>query len=377
MRVVYADPDELRTLDHSVQEFWHRLGDEIAASDLERASRLCEELDDRLSFEAYSGEGGALGYAIRATSREAYPIADRVTAAAPSALTGLVSSGRPRLPFERAIGEVKRRTGVDLTRARARAGFARGHLVDVAVFVPGGRGKPEETEAANQVVDFLLGEEQRRDFVGEIRTAPAPKGGALKVLDQRTDSRTFPLEELPEAVFAAVRGLYSGLPEVPWWATKSEPEYVMFELETEPAEDYTAQDDVAFASTCLPEMLHCFLRGASFSSARFSRHGETFAYLKYHAGGAAPARVVEARDELEQVLDRALVDAECGRVIGRGIGLVYAYLELALHDVTRSAEVVREIGARRDLGPRSWLLFCDSHLADEWIGVRPDAPEPP
>ncbi len=36
---------------------------------------------------------------------------------------------------------------------------------------------------------------------------------------------------------------------------RGEPAYVMFELETEPSDDYTAQDDVAFASTCSPEML--------------------------------------------------------------------------------------------------------------------------
>ncbi len=119
------------------------------------------------------------------------------------------------------------------------------------------------------------------------------------MVDQRSESRSFPLGELPATVFAAVRGLYSGLPEEPWWASSSEPEYVMFELEADPADDYTAQDDVAFASTCLPEMLHCFLRGASFSSARFSRHGEIFAYLKYHAGGDALPRAVEARDDLE------------------------------------------------------------------------------
>ncbi len=42
---------------------------------------------------------------------------------------------------------------------------------------------------------------------------------------------------------------------------------------------------------------------------------------------------MEARDDLERELDRALIEAECGRVIGRGIGLAYAYLELALTDV--------------------------------------------
>ncbi len=64
-------------------------------------------------------------------------------------------------------------------------------------------------------------------------------------------------------------------------------------------------------------------------------------------------------------------------MIGRGIGLAYAYLELALADVKRAAEVVRAVGASRKLGRKSWLLFCDSHLADEWIGVHPDALEPP
>lgn len=377
MRVVYAEPEERRALDRAVEDFWRRLGAQVTADDVERAGALCRALDERLSFEPYPDGEGGLGFAVRATTSEAEPLAERIVAGAPSSLPFRVSSGRPKLPFELAVAEVKKKTGLDLTHARARAGFARGHLLDVALFVPGGKGKAEEDEAAELLVDFLLGEQERRTFIGEVRTAPAPRGGSLRVYDPRFDARTLPIVKLPATVSAAVRGLHSGLPEVPWWANRNELEYVLFELEAEPADDYSAQDDVAFASTCLPEMLHCFLRGASFSSARFSRHGETFAYLKYHTGGAALSRAVEQRDELEQGLDRALVEAECGRVIGRGIGLVYAYLELALVDVQRSAEILREHGARAGLGPKSWLLFCDSRLAEEWIGVHPEAPEPP
>jgi hypothetical protein len=122
-------------------------------------------------------------------------------------------------------------------------------------------------------------------------------------------------------------------------------------------------------------MLHCFLRAAPFASQRFSRHGERFAYIKYRATAEGLERAVEQRDALEVELDGALAAARAGRVVGRGIGLRYAYLDLALSDVGSVMEVLRARSGR--LPRESWLLFCDSHLGEEWIGVHATAPPPP
>jgi hypothetical protein len=122
-------------------------------------------------------------------------------------------------------------------------------------------------------------------------------------------------------------------------------------------------------------MLHCFLRAAPFSSLRFSRHGELFAYLKYRVQGSDLARAVEARDRLEHELDAALVRARAGRVVGRGTGVAHVYLDLAVSDLGAVMALLR---AQNGALPReSWLLFCDSHLGEEWLAVHEDAPPPP
>ncbi len=282
--------------------------------------------------------------------------------------------GSPRHTLQAALARVRQRTAVDLSNARARAGFARGHLLDVAVFVPGGRG-PADEPAAREFVELLVGGALFRDWIGEVRCAATPRG-VLRVLDNKSDERTFPISELAVAIDAAVRGLHEGLPELPWHAVTTEPESVIFELEVERAPDYAAQDDVALVSTCLPEMLHCFLRGAPFSSVRFSRHGELFCYVKYESLTRDLARAVAERDGVERDLDRALIEARAGRVIGRGIGLAYAYLDLALSNASRAWPLLEQIGGER-LPARSWLLFCDSDLEDAWLGLRSDSPEPP
>ncbi|HEV8246787.1 MAG TPA: hypothetical protein VGP93_13510 [Polyangiaceae bacterium] len=289
-------------------------------------------------------------------------------------LEALAKDRGPRLDLDAAVSQVRSRLGVDLRNARARAGFARGHLLDVALFVPGGRG-PADEPAARQLVELLLGPATFRDWIGEIRCAATPRG-ILRVLDNQSDERTFPLAELCPAVDAAIRGLYEGLPEKPWYWERSEPDSVVFELEVEPALAYAAQDDVALVSTCLPEMLHCFLRGTPFASLRFSRHGELFAYLKYESARADLASAVERRDAIEQRLNQALLDARAGRVIGRGIGLAYAYLDLAISDVRASIAIAKEL-ADEHLPEQSWLLFCDSELGDEWVGLKANTQSPP
>ena len=60
----------------------------------------------------------------------------------------------PRAPLscDDACRDVRETTGVDFSLARARAGFARGHLLDVVLHVPGGKGDDRECEAAERLV---------------------------------------------------------------------------------------------------------------------------------------------------------------------------------------------------------------------------------
>ena len=152
---------------------------------------------------------------------------------------------------------------------------------------------------------------------------------------------------------------------------------MLFESEPEACSEYAAQDDVALASGALPEMLKCFLEGAPLWAKRFVRGGARVVYLKTDAGGASFEDRVARRAKLEDDLATSLSARRLGAVVGNGLGLRYAYVDLALAPEPAALSVVCEVARSAGVSRRSWLLFCDSDLADEWVGVWPDTPPPP
>jgi hypothetical protein len=134
--------------------------------------------------------------------------------------------------------------------------------------------------------------------------------------------------------------------------------------------------DLQVSATMYPEMLRCFLSGSPFSSSRFSRCGEQFCYLKLTLPGQTVDERIAQRIAIEEILDYSLVPGRLGCVIGSGIGSRYMYIHLSLQQVESALPIVtrrvREAGA----GKESWVLFCDTVFADEWVGVWEDSPAP-
>jgi hypothetical protein len=286
--------------------------------------------------------------------------------------------GAPAVPVQQALEAVRTAHGVDFSAARARAGFSRGHLIDVVLSLPGGRGSNREPDAGKALLLALLGEARATDWLGELSLEPAPRDGPLRVLDSRArTSPFFPVSELGRTFERAIAGLYAGLPEKPLWSMGGEHLWTMLEASVERADDYAAQNDLLLASTYLPEMLKCFLGGSPFASSRFSRHGELFAYLKAESRSQDPRLSLSARRVLEDALDAALVSERAGRVVGSGLGIRYSYVDFALSNVENAIGVVANVARRIGLSERSWVLFCDTALEDEWAAVHPSAPAPP
>ncbi|HWA75820.1 MAG TPA: hypothetical protein VG937_25965 [Polyangiaceae bacterium] len=311
---------------------------------------------------------------VRPWGRELTPIAEYVAARAPQEFT--VSTRRAPLALQAAL-EQARRAGVELRGARARAGFARGHLLEIVVYVPGGTASPREQEVCEGLVWNLLGERCADDWVGQVRVAPAPRVGPLRVLESEPDPKQFSLSELAAAARAAIDGVRAGLAEQPLVDRDLSGEWTMFELNPEPAEDWAEEDDLVLATTCVPELLKCHLEQSPFSSLRFSRHGEAFFCLKYEAEGSSDARLA-LRVRVEDALERGLRERRLGRVVGAGLGLRYAYVHLAFASpLELGLAAAADIGRRLSLPRRSWLLPFDSDWADEWHEVWPGAPAPP
>jgi hypothetical protein len=271
--------------------------------------------------------------------------------------------GAPARTLEEALAVTRERHGVDFRSARARAGIARGHLLDVVVELPGGRGDTAEHEAMETLLELVLGEARMADWIGDGTLVPAPRGGALKVVQARPDAaRFFPLVELKDAIEAAVAGIHAGLPDAPLWSLGGEQRWYLLELEGT-REQATPESDLVLVSTCMPELLKSYLAGAPFASTRFSRAHELFAYLRYENDEADVRRALSRRRVLEDALDAALVSEQAGRVIGGGMGVRHSQVHFALERAAHGVGVVRQIAAKVGLGgPAGAICFCDHAL---------------
>jgi hypothetical protein len=274
---------------------------------------------------------------------------------------------------EQRLGALAASSGLDLSRARARAGFTRGHLIDVVVYA--GEGDARARDVAERATRDLLGAALWDAWIGEVMAAPLPRGGPLAVVGSDVE-RTFPLCELPDAVTAAIDGLLRGLPSEPLYRVERDSGWTLFDLEPELGVDYAEQDDLVVCSTLTPELVKAYLQGLPIHSGRFSRHGELFCYMKLDGDGAPSTTRLACRNAIQNALDAQLARNAAGCVVGDGMGLRYSYVSLALADPERGQNLACEVARTAGAPDRSWLLFYDVARRREWRGVWDRTPPP-
>jgi hypothetical protein len=275
-----------------------------------------------------------------------------------------------------ALADVRARGTKDLAGARVRIGFSRGHLLEIVVFSHAVSSAADEAalDAANMLVPRIVGEQVFDEWVGSIDVAPLGRGGSLRVVSDAAPGpdAALPLTELKASVDAAIRSVDAQLPDAPYHTFCERAEWTLLEMTPKAEADYGAQDDLAFLSTMLPECMKSFLQGAPFSSRRFSRWNEQFAYVKIDVAEKSMEQRHELRIEYEDRLNALLVPGRVGCVVGAGLGVRYLYLELALERFDEGVRAVQGKLARLGVGPRAWILFCDSALRQEWVGIGDD-----
>lgn len=377
MRFVFPSSEEREAservaLEARMHAAWAELAQLCDAErfDDERATRSVSAVDARLRSELLVERDGTRTLVVTPREeRSLRPMVDVFAERAP-VLDGVrVSTHRPPRSFAEALDTVKREHGFDLETGRARIGFSRGHLLELVIYGKGFGGRSDENAccAAERLVEALVGERVLDDWVGQVDAEPLMGTGRLRVLAP-DETPTVPLSELAGTMSSAIESLRSGLPEPlrDGWA--------MFETQPEQADDYQAQDDIVLASSALPEMLKCFLEGAPFSSLRFTARDEVFAYLKLDGENASFEERLQQRVALEDHLSNHAGDSMT--LVGNGLGLRYAYIDLAVPAdpaaIERVCRVLRDTSVTR----RAWLLFCDTDWSAEWVGVWPDSPPP-
>lgn len=354
----------------------------LREGDRARATRLIDAIDERIRLHVESSDAGLSYAALGVEDSSAWPLARLLLEQAPDDVGVALALGRSALPLPVALAEVEHDDGVALGRASLRVGFARGHLLEITLGVPGGTGAEIEQIAAENLVRALLGERQFDTWVGAVHATPAPRGGPLRMLEDSARSGALGISDLQATVAAATRGALLGLPELARAVRSShdvdardardaQADWTL--LEVEPFVDAAPdrKHDLLLASTATPELLRCYMEGQPCSSRRFSRAGEHFVFLSYADGHASMERRLAERARVEGALSVTLEGV--GAVTGVGVGLHTTYVDFALCDL--EAGLARLVSGARELGlPRhSFVQFFDSELSEEWVSVWPDS----
>ena len=359
----------------------------VRTADDEQACRLMDALDPRLALSVQRDEEQRVPLVeLSAFEASAWPLAELLLAQAPADLDCTLSLGRGAVSLERALGEVRASHQVELERASLRAGFGRGHLLELTLGIPGGNCDENQQNAAENLARAVLGDRLFETWVGAVHVTASPRGGSLRVLDPRAPRTSLQLRELFDTVAAATRGVLHGLPNA-LGGTTSRPgltpnapvdvadvareDWTL--LEVEPLADVRGvrKDDLVLASTCTPELLRCYLDGSPCASRRFSRSGEQFVFVSY----VDDERTMQSRVARRTAIENALAEcvADLGAVTGVGFGVRTSYVDLALCNLETGLQ--RLVSKLKDLRApeQTFIQFFDSELADEWLSIWPDS----
>jgi len=275
-----------------------------------------------------------------------------------------------RLPenHQQVVDHVQARVGVDISGALIEAHAAPGRKVNLSYAFPNCRGANEQKSmsAALVATETLLGEQTLDAWIGVIGLADGPT------------KRLLPLARAQATVSAVIRSIQDQLPATCSTDIRLEEGWKSVQLTPDgEADDYVGRSDLIAASTHDADFFQAAHNGYLFDSRCHSKIGEAFCYLKIDAVQIARGETVEFRAQFEDALNPALVAENVGGCIGGGSGLRYSYIDLALTKVAAAIPIIRRVLAELRAPVRTWLLFHDSHLAAEWVGLYAQTPPPP
>lgn len=292
------------------------------------------------------------------SNRHRRPLVSQILRSAPSIDGWEFLPFRPAETLEEVEATVKGRTGVELSLLSATAKAGALGTVELTLFSR----KDEARRGGFVAAEGLLGEETLERWFGVVE----PARGAGQ-----------PLASLKAEVDALIAARQARLPSTQWHARIRDATWSLLKLEPPSGKDLPAQRDLFLGKTVDVELFEACRNGRLFDSQRFSRCGETFAYLKVDGSEGLQEGGFKDKSQIEDAVDAVLIPAGLGCHIGGGTGRRYAYVDLALTDVGRALEVLLPAMRAGRLPRRSWVLFFDSDLRWEWVGIWPDSPPPP
>ena len=274
---------------------------------------------------------------------------------------------------------VKGRTGYDITNFQVQAQCDEQSRVDLTYASPS-LSDSSTIQAAFIATETLLGEECLNKWIGSIDVRPMPRKTGLRSFFGRgvsTLQHFMAIDRLKETVGSLIDRGRDQLPSTPHFEWIDSAEWRMWNLEPKPANDYIEQRDLFVGKSANPTQWAAAHSGGIFCSERFSRCGETFCFVKLDGSGDITDQTFADKSEIEEALNSVLKPNGLGCCIGGGTGIRYSYIDLALCNLDKGIQSVRNRLREGRISKRSWIQFFDSELASEWVGIYDDSPPPP
>jgi hypothetical protein len=325
-------------------------------------------VDEGIMWEFGPGTRGRGGQRLVLTPEAEHrlrPLVDVVLSRAPEVDGWEFHPHRLAEGLSQALRAVAERTSFDFHDWQAHADLTDEGLIDIVLSPPFALSdKAEARAAALLLVEALVGEELMDVWIGDVEIGSHTGAG--------------PLGDLAPVVSALVEAQRARLPKLPYWRRAREGPWTLLRLAPRTGlSDFAGQQDLLIAKTMDLDLWKALHGRRPFQSRRFSRSGEIMATLKIDGVGMLPGDCVIDKVCIEDTIARTLEPLKLGGQIGGGTGLRYSYVDLALTNVEAAMEALRPALRAAKLPRRTWLLFFDADLGDEWIPLWDDAPAPP
>ncbi len=301
---------------------------------------------------------------------ELRPLIDTLIARAPQLKDWVFYSYRQPISFAECQKTIIIKSGEPLLDLRFSGKQSVEHNLEISFYYPG---ITEDSSLYNLAVnqafftlEAILGEEVLNKWIGVIEVLEMPED----------DRQLLPLSDLKTYVDTQQVLIKNQLPDHPYYTFSEDGDWTLFELEPTEAEDYPQQQDLYIARTMNADLWTNVQKGHPFYSENYSRLGETFCYLKMDGNFTHEETFFELKTEIENQLNQALLDHKFGSVIGSGTGYRYQYIDLALHNFEEAIPLIQSLTTQLGTPRSTWLLFFETPLKNEWIGMFENTPPP-
>ncbi len=298
------------------------------------------------------------------------PMVESLISRAPRLKNWSFFSYRQPINYSQSLVAVRLKSGESLLKIHFSGKPASENNIEISFYYPGIKtDEPLYNLVVNQaffMLEALLGEEILDKWIGVIEVLELPEN----------DQALLPLSDLKVYVDTQMVLIKNELPENPYYTFSEDSDWMLYELDPSEAEDYPRQQDLYIARTMNPDLWTNVQNGHPFYSENYSRLGEIFCYLKMDGNFSDEESFFELKTEIENQLNQALLDAGYGSVIGSGTGYRYQYIDLALYNFEAAVPLIQALTSALGTPRSTWLLFFDSTLEHEWIGMFENTPPP-